>query len=347
MASGLLPLSETNPAALRQYLLSRQMQPQIIEWKYFDSSFNRDRERGVVWLRDNQVVGFLGLIPFALQKPEFRAECAWSCDWSVDPQQGAGIGLLLVKRSRELYDGVFNLGGNENTRQLFPRLADRTIPDAGIGLVLPLRLGSVFPRLPRALRHLLNAQKVLRRLPLRRVKIPRPTVTSIERGLSARVITLVSSTPPVEWSPIYDAEFFEWQFRRCPAITCWSCSIASESPLRTAAIVWRSTSSTEFWRLVFCGDANDVEKLRLILAAVVSFVYGEGGVALFTLVSHRETRLLEFCRGRGFLRQRHLPLYVMRGRSSLLPDDEFPTLNFLDADLAYRFEQDSTSDEDL
>lgn len=347
MASGLLPLSETNPAALRQYLLSRQMQPQIIEWKYFDSSFNRDRERGVVWIRDNQVAGFLGLIPFAVQKPEFRAACAWSCDWSVDPQQGAGIGLLLVKRARELYDGIFNLGGNENTRQIFPRLADRTIPDAGIGLVLPLRLGSVFPRLPQALRRLLKAQKALRRLPLRRVKASGRTVATIERGLSPRVIKLVSSMPPAEWSPIYDADFFEWQFRRCPAITCWSCSIASESPLRTAAVVWRSTSSNEIWRLVFCGDVSDVEKLRVLLAAAVSFVYGEGCVALFTLVSHRETCLVEFFRGRGFLRQRQLPLYIMRGRSRTLPGDEFPILNFLDADLAYRFEQDGTSDEDL
>lgn len=347
MTSGLLPLSETDPAAIRQYLLRRQMPPPIIEWKYFDTSFNRDRERGVVWIRENGVAGFLGLIPFSIQKREFRAECAWSCDWSVDPRQGAGVGLLLLQRARDLYDGVFNLGGNENTRQIFPRLADRTVPNAGIGLVLPLRLGSLFARLPQRLRHVLRDRKALQQLPLRWVRAPAGQITRIEPGLSPRVVTLIGDARPVEWRPIYDAEFFEWQFRRCPAIACWSVSIALESPLRTAALVWRSTSSKEFWRILFCGDTSDLEKIQLVLVAAVSFVYRQGCVALFTIISHGERRLLEFFGGRGFLGHRTLPFYILRGRSSTLPADEFSTLNFLDADLAYRFGQNGVSDEDL
>lgn len=344
MPSGLQRLTEADPAAVKQYLLNREMPPEIIDWKYFDRSFNRDRERGIVWVRENQVAGFLGLIPFALQNPELRADCAWSCDWSVDPRQGAGIGLLLVKKARELYDGVFNLGGNENTGHIFPRVADRSLLNAGIGLVLPLRLGSVFARLPPRLRRLLNGRQTLRKFPVRWVRAPgRPTAT-IEPGLSSRVITLIGGAPPVEWRPAYDAEFFQWLFRRCPAITCWTCSIATQSPSRTIALVWRSTSSKEFWRIVFCGDTSDLATIRVVLSTAVSFVYSEGGTALFTIVSHAETHLLEFFRRRGFLRHRHLPFYIMRGRSSRLPAEEFASLNFLDADLAYRFEQESASD---
>jgi hypothetical protein len=347
MASGLLRLSETDPTAVKQYLLSRQMQPEIIAWKYFDTSFNGDRERGVVWVRNNQVAGFLGLIPFSIQKRDFKAECAWSCDWSVDPRQGAGTGLLLVKRARELYDGVFNLGGNENTRQIFPRLADRTIPGAGIALVLPLRWGAVFARLPQGLRLLLKGRQTIRRLPLRWVRAPRRRIATIERGLAPGIIRLMSAAPPLEWGPIYDAEFFQWQFCRCPAITCWSCWIASESPLRTAALVWRSSSSSEFWRLVFCGDTSDLEKLRLLVAAAVSFVYRQGAIAIFTVTSQEEKGLLRLFLQRGFIRHRSLAFYIMRGRSSALPGDEFTRLSFLDSDLAYRFEQDSASDDSL
>ena len=342
-----MPLSKADPAEVKRYLLSRHMQSEIIDWKYFDRRFNRDRERGVVWVRENQVAGFLGLIPFTVQKDkeELRRDCAWSCDWSVDARHGAGMGLLLVKRARELYDGIFNLGGNENTRQIFPRLADQTVPDAGIWLVLPLRLGSIFARLPGGMKRLLPGQKFLGQFPLRWVRASSAGRAAVDQGFSPQLLSLINDTPRGGWRPIYDSEFFDWQFRRCPAITCWSCSISSESPPRTAALAWRSRSSKDFWRLVLCGDATDFERVKLLVSAVVSFVYSQGCVALFTIVSHRESRLLEIFRGRGFLGHRKLPFYIMRGRYAALPMEEFSTLSFLDADLAHRFEQDGSSSE--
>src|ERR1700730_3898781 len=340
MRSGLIRMSEADPAAVKQYLLGRQIQPEIIDWKYFDPCFNGHRERGVVWVRENQVAGFLGLIPFRLEKDEVRAECAWSCDWSIDPTQG-GMGLLLVKRARELYDGIFNLGGNENTRRIFPRLADRTFPAAGISLVLPLRLGSVFARLPRGMiKRVLSRQETLQQIPVRWVPRLSMTATTIEPGLSPRVASLADDAPRGDWRPRYDSEFLDWQFRRCPAIQCWSCWISSESPLRTAALVWRPRSAKSFWRFVFCGETTDLQKIKMLIAAIVSFVYGQGGVALFAIVSHRENDLLKLLGRRGFLRHGELPFYVMRGRYAELPTDEFCVLNFLDADLGYRFNQD-------
>jgi hypothetical protein len=346
MRSGLMRMSEADPAAVKQYLLGRQIQPEIIDWKYFDPCFNRHRERGVVWVRENQVAGFLGLIPFRLEKDEVRADCAWSCDWSVDPLQGGGTGLLLVKRARELYDGVFNLGGNENTRRIFPRLADRTVPDAGISLVLPLRLGSIFARLPQgAIKRLLSQQETLQQIPLRWVRGPSRTAITIDPGLSPRVVSLVDDVPRGDWRPLYDSEFFDWQFRRCPGITCWGCWISLESPLRTAALIWRSRSSKGFWRFVFCGETNDLQKMEMLIAAIVSFVHSQGCVALFAILSHLESDLLKLLGRRGFFRHGKLPLYVMRGRYTELPTDEFCGLTFLDADLAYRFEPDGAPSE--
>ena len=336
-------MSEADPADIKKYLLTRQIPPEIVDWKYFDPSFNRQRERGVVLVTDNKVVGFLGLIPFRLKKDKVRADCAWSCDWSVDPRQG-GMGLMLVKRARELYDGIFNLGGNENTRRLFPRLADRTVADAGVSFVLPLRLGSVFARLPKGgFRDLLSRQGILQQIPLRWVRGLNKTAITIESGLSSRVTSLLNAAPGEDWRPLYDSEFLEWQFGRCPALACSSCWISSESPLRTAALIWRSRSSKNFWRLVIWGETHDLEKMKRLIGAVVSFVYSQGCVALFAIASHTESDLVTLLRRQGFLRYGDLPFYAMRGRCAELPVDEFSALSFLDADLAYRFEHDDAS----
>jgi hypothetical protein len=339
MRSALMPMSEADPAAVRRYLLGRGIESEIINWKYFDAGFNADRERGVVWVRENQVAGFLGLIPFRVEKDGFRADCAWSCDWSVEPSQGGGVGLLLVKRARELYDGIFNLGGNENTRRIFPRLADRTIPDAGISLVLPLRLGSIVGRLPQGfIRHLLSRQEKLQQIPLRWVRTGMGTTVRIDPGLSPRVQSLADATPQRDWRPIYDAQFLDWQFGRCPAITCWSCWVSAESPLRTAGLVWRSRSSKKLWRFIFYGDTEDLEKMTILTAEIVSFAYQQGCMALLTIASRQQSELVRFLRQRGWLRRGRLPLYVMRGRCGELPMDDFMALSYLDADLAYRFE---------
>jgi hypothetical protein len=339
MRSGLMRMSEADPAAVKQYLLGREIEPEIIDWKYFDPGFNRDRERGVVWVRENQVAGFLGLIPFRVEKNGQCANCAWSCDWSVDPAQGGGVGLLLVKRARELYDGIFNLGGNENTRQIFPRLADRTVSDAGISLVLPLRLGSIVARLPRGfVKRLFSRQEKLQQIPLRWVRAGVRRPVTIEPGLSPQVLSLAGATLQTGWRPVYDAGFLDWQFRRCPAITSWSCWISSESPLRTAGLVWKSQSSKKLWRFAFCGETHDQEKIKILNAAIVSFAYRQGCIALVTIASHRQSDLVRLLRRRGFLRHGLLPFYAMRGRCTELPVDDFAVLSYLDADLAYRFE---------
>lgn len=338
-------MSEVEPAAVKKYLLTRQILPEIVDWKYFDLSFNRHRERGVVLVSENQVAGFLGLIPFRLQNDDIRAECAWSCDWSVDPGQG-GMGLMLVKFARELYDGIFNLGGNENTRKLFPRLADHTVPDAGVSFVMPLRLGSVFARLPKGkLRDLLNRQQTLQQVPVRWVRGLGKSEITIESGLSPRLISLADAMPQDDWRPLYDSNFLEWQFGRCPAITCWSCWISSELPLRAAALIWRSQLSPKFWRFVFCGETHDFGQMERLIGAIVSFVYSHGCVALFTIASHKENDLARLLRRHGFLGYGNLPFYAMRGRCAELPTDEFSALSFLDADLAYRFEHDNASSE--
>ena len=78
----------------------------------------------------------------------------------------------------------------------------------------------------------------------------------------------------------------------------------------------------------------------MLIGAIVSFVYKQGCLALFTIASHRQTGLIKLLRQRGFLRRGRLPFYAMRGRCAKLPTDDFSVLSYLDADLGYRFELD-------
>jgi len=346
MRSGLIRVSEADPVAVKKYLSGHEVEPEIAEWKYFDSNFNRDRERGLVWVREGRVAGFLGLIPFCVERGgACAAQCAWSCDWSVDPLEAGGMGLMLAKRACGLYDGVFNVGGNENTRRIFPRLADRTVPDAAVNLVLPLRLGSTFPLLPPGLlKRALSRQKLLQQIPVHWARDRSRIGVSIEPGLSPRLVSVFGTEASRDWQPFYDMEYVDWQLVRCPAVKCWSCWISSDSSPRTAAFIWTTRSFSGYWRLFFCGAMTDLERIEVLTGAIVSFVHDQKGVALFTMASHLETGLMDLLTRQGFLRRRaKLPFYVMRGRNRGLPVDEFTRLNFLDSDLAYRFESDFLS----
>jgi hypothetical protein len=339
MSSVLMPMSECQPLLVKEYLLRQEIHPEIIEWKYFDERFNGNRERGFAWIQENKISGFLGLIPFRAQKAGHGAECAWSCDWSVDNSISAGgMGIMLLKRARGAYDGIFNLGGNVNTRRIFPRLADRTILDAGISLVLPLRLGSVLSRLPPGiLRAALARGKFLQDVPLRWIRSGADRRIQIERGIS-RQIESVFERGGAEWAPFYDYEYVDWQLGRCPSIACWSCYLRSHSAPQFAAIIWRPIAAPSFWRMALCGTPDREHEAELLLRTIIRFVYEQRGMAISAVASRLDRGLLNLLVARGFLRRRaRLPFYAMKGRDANLPGDEFATLSFLDADLAYRF----------
>lgn len=336
----LLNLSEVQPSLVKDYLVRQEIPPDIVDWKYFDSHFNRGQDRGFVCLKENKVCGFLGLIPFRARKDGRTLECAWSCDWSVDASQVVGgMGIMLVKQAKEAYDAIFNVGGNENTRRIFPRLADRTVWDAGISLALPLRLGAILTKLaPRFLHGPLARRNFLRNLPLKWIRTREADQrVRVEPGVSAEIAHLFEERDQSEWCPLYDYEYIRWQLKTCPAVVSWSCYVPSPSP-RTAGIVWRSASSTDFWRLALWGARNAEDEAKLLIRRMVQFVYQQKGAAVSAIASHLDQPLISLLTAHGFLRRPgRLPFYGMRGRDANLTFDEFGILSFLDADLAYRF----------
>jgi hypothetical protein len=336
----LLKLAEAQPSLVQDYLVRQEIPPEISEWKYFDARFNRGRERGFVCMKDDKVCGFLGLIPFQARKDARTLECAWSCDWSVDASQVAGgMGIMLVKQAKDAYDAVFNVGGNENTRRIFPRLSDRTVWDAGISLVLPLRLGAILAKLAPRFLQPLTRRKFLRDFPLKWMHATAADDrVQIEPGVSMEIAPLFEDPGQGEWCPLYDYEYVRWQLETCPAVSCWSCYIPAQPAPRAAAIVWRSATSTDFWRLAVWGVRHAQDEAKLLIRRAIQFVYQQNGAALFAIASHLDQELIGVLTSQGFLRRRaRLPFYGMRGREAKLAFDEFGVLSFLDADLPYRF----------
>jgi hypothetical protein len=155
--------------------------------------------------------------------------------------------------------------------------------------------------------------------------------------VSAEIAPLIE-VPDQEWCPLYDYEYVRWQLGTCPAVVSWSCYIPAESSPRLAAIVWRSATSEDFWRCSFWGIQNAKDEAKVLLRRVIQFVYQQGGSALFAVASRLDRELMSLLTAQGFLqRRKRLPFYGVRGRDANLAFDEFGTLSFLDADMAYRF----------
>jgi hypothetical protein len=339
MRPSLLKLAEAPPTLVRDYLVRQDISPEIVDWKYFDARFSRGRERGFVCMNDDKVCGFLGLIPFQARKDARTLECAWSCDWSVDASQVAGgMGIMMVKQAKDAYDAVFNVGGNENTRLIFPRLSDRTVWDAGISFVLPLRLGAILTKLAPPFLRPLTQRKLLRDFPLKWMRGERlDNRLQVDPGVSLEIAPLLEGAGG-EWRPLYDYEYVRWQLETCPAVCSWSCYIPAQPAPRAAAIVWRSATSTDFWRLVVWGIRDAKDEARFLIRQAIRFVHQQNGAALFAIASHLDQDLIAALTAQGFFRRRRrLPFYGMRGREAKLTFDEFQVMSLLDADLPYRF----------
>ena len=124
MPSSIQPLSALDPDLLVEYLGREGHSAEEVRWKYFDSRFNRGRERGYAWVKDGKMGGFLGLVPFQVVARDRVIEAAWTCDWSVQDPTARGIGILLMRQAQEKYEFLTQLGGNEATQRIISRLSN-------------------------------------------------------------------------------------------------------------------------------------------------------------------------------------------------------------------------------
>lgn len=339
MASTVVPATEVSGDLLRTFLDRIGMSREIAEWRYFDAAFNRGRNRAFVWLREGRIDGMVGLIPFVAASGKERRPVEWISDWILaDPPNSLGMGVMLLKRAIAAAGGVLSLGGNETATKLMPRIATRTIPDAGLGLHLPLRSGALLRVLERrsaALR--VPKPRATYRIPLRWVPRSGRSDVATTAGLDPRIGPLLEMERNDGWYPRYDLEYVDWQVGRSPLLHCTtSCAPAAGTP-RAAVLAWRPRASTDFWRIAAWWHPEYPEYLTAVIREAVSRVYEAGGWGISAIVSHRDAQLIGALKTSGFvgggLRR---PLFLCTSKEAA-PLDELRGLSYLDTDTAYRF----------
>src|SRR4029453_8960987 len=104
------PIDERHRESLKRHLAPFGLPAEIVEWKYFRRSLRQEGDRGFVWVRQGEVRGAIGLIPFSVRGPANVMRASWTCDWVVDdPQSNPGVGVMLIHRARDAAGVLFSL----------------------------------------------------------------------------------------------------------------------------------------------------------------------------------------------------------------------------------------------
>jgi hypothetical protein len=333
------PFSALHAAAVRDYLVQQGGDsPAIVDWKYFDASFNHGRERGFACVEENNIYGTLGLIPFTVSINGNRLESAWSCDWYRNASLSGPLGILLMKQSLRTYSLIYSLGGSTQTRAIMPRLSQYTAESAGVELHKPLRLGGalrVFAkvagiRLPESL-------PLIDKIPLRFFGAnPSDPPVRISDDLQGTLEPVLSQPMQEEPRPAYDGAFIEWLLGRCPVISSRVCTVPTGPDSSLAIFFWCQVTDHRFWRVALAGDTGSKTALIHGLQAVCRYIMQEGGWMTSILASRLDTDLLLTLKRAGFVAAQRRPLYVLNQLPSV-PTAELRRLSYLDTDYAYRF----------
>ncbi len=337
MPAAFQPLSEIDPEELVEYLGREGNSAEAVRWKYFDSRFNRGRERGYAWVKDGKIGGFLGLVPFHIFAPGRTIESAWTCDWSVQDPTARGVGILLIRQAQEKYEYLTQLGGNDATQRIVSRLSSKTVNDAGIVFHLPLRLGAALrvarrkmPKLP------VDGIGPLNRIPLRLPSRPDSDAVQFESGVSPVIDSFLDPAERGEIYARYDFDYVRWQIADCPFLFAETCYLPDASAPRAAALLWREKASTDFWRIAIWSKSGAEKEAEIILSSVVRRIYEKKGFIASIVVSRLDANVLDLLRKKGFVAApRRRPLHIIVRKKETVP--ELWPLSYLDTDYAYRF----------
>jgi hypothetical protein len=340
MTAAFQPLSELAPELLVEYLGREGNSEATVRWKYFDSRFSRDRERGYAWVKDGKIGGFLGLIPFQIAAGGRTIESAWTCDWSVQDPAARGIGILLIRKAQDNYEYLTQLGGNEATQRIISRLSSKTVNDAGMVFHLPLRLGAILrvarrrmPKFP------VDAVNLLNQVPLRLPRRPDGYRSArIEQGVSNGLRSFLKPAVHGDIYAQYDLEYMRWQVGDCPSVIAETCYAGKGPEDGAAALIWRQKTSPDFWRMALWSQSGADEALRTLLSIVIRRIYEQKGLVVSIVVSRMESALIELLRSKKFIAApRRRPLHIIDSRKTGEAVPELWPLSYLDTDYAYRF----------
>ena len=334
--------SEVSRETLSDYLESQGFSPAVIAWKYFDRAFAPGSERGLVWVQNGAVRGFIGIIPYILAGAGEARRGAWSCDWSLaDPGASPGMGIVLLKSAISEWGEVQSFGGNANTRALLPRIATHTDEDAAYAMVRPLRLGYWLDAARRRFSWVPPTMPFDRLLLAGRTPSQRPRIL---RGVAPQLTPVLDadrarSAPDGAWRPAYDLAHLEWIIGRCPELEAWTILASETDAARAGAVLWcKRGGERGEWRLVLYHDALGSRDAIDVIAAAEQHARSSGGTVLMSVVARNDDARNVAFQSAGFrVGRSRQPLYISTAGEPDQCSVPMTGLSYFDSDFAYLF----------
>jgi hypothetical protein len=334
------PVSALPAAAVKAYLVGQGYDTeQILEWKYFDPAPSRGRERGYACIQADRIMAFMGLIPFQVSDQGALIESAWSCDWYRDSGIGGPVGLMLLQQSLANSGRLYSFGGSEITQAILPRLSQTVVPDAGIELHRPLRMGGAIRAVARTARfRSIPNIPFIDDVPLQRMGPGIPASKArLSSVLTSDIEPLLEAAQTEDPHSCYGRTYINWQLMSCPVLVSGVCTVPGDSTPRAAVFYWRLANSTAFWRIAVIGERQAPEEAGVALTRVIQHVQSERGWMISIVSSRLQKDLLKLLNQKRFLAAKNRrPLYILNSDSKVVPA-ELKQLSYLDTDYAYRF----------
>lgn len=330
----ILPLSEVQPSLLLAYLADRGFSESMIQWKYFEESFNRGRERGYCAVQGGEMIGFMGVIPVELRRGAETRLDHWVCDWSIrDPLGHKGLGGAIAEAVLRSSGRMIAYGGTEAAKKRWRLKAASYDLEAGHVFRKHLTLGSYISGLQR--RGLWP--KSLRLLGIRHMPvIGRQPVfgdVRITRGVDPAVERLFEPAAD-QWRPAYSLSDLRWQLEHCPAVEAWTALSEEED---AAVLLWREKDGGETWKVALLARGGGLLRLRRCITAGIQHAVRHGGASMLAVISRLDSSFKEVLTELGFRRSGTVhPIHFLDTNPRQIPST-LERLSFLDSDDGYRF----------
>lgn len=328
-------ISDVSQQEIETFFEKRGIDSRITRWKYFDTEFNSGRNRGYVALSGNRPVGFIGLIPFRVAIGSAQIETAWTCDWHIDEEHRSSmLGILLLKKAIASYPSVFHVGGNDNTRKVFERLASHADATGMSDFRCYLRLGA-------PLRILSARFQWARQLPvgwlariplaLRKHKKSNPDAR-FQQGLTDGFLSIFARQQyETDHHAVYDEDYIRWQIGRCPELTCFT----YVSDRGTAAVAWYVQQPHSEWRMIISQATANAAELESCIETTQALAYEKGADSMRILTSRHDEQLRNALVKCGFGAKNSHYYYAFHENRDGKPATCMSGLSFLDVDFVY------------
>ena len=331
------PLSNVPRHQLAKYMESLGSSRETTGWKYFDEQFNDGLERGFAVLADDEVLGFIGFIPFNLRVQGKVVRAYWACDWSVSAQLRGAYGLLLLDAAMKHCGVLIAFGGAEVTQKIMRRFATKTETAAGVVFQRRLSLERYIGWF--ADRGVMPASLVDSRIG--RIRVPTlrswrrlQTTVTLTHGLPGGRFALPLDASANQTTPLFDRAALDWRLARSPDLDAWTASAPGHSAV---VLFWRSAHTGREWKLaLFCEPKSEGALHDCLEIANRKMTSLQASIAR-VLTSRWNERIISILNSAGYSDSKAIyPLQIMDTRN-IFTIETISGLTYLDSDIFYRF----------